>query len=196
MRFTFVTFIIGFLLLAGCKAKPKYSFGITNDSSRSGNEVTDKDDKSSVTVSWSKKFRDKLKQECITKVSETVSEGEAARYCNCLNEKIESKYPDEDEVQSNLSQADIDSIKPDCLALTSVKNDRSANNTQGWSVEDQRGWMDNCTPGAGKTLGAAAANNYCDCMMRKLMKEYPDSKDIGSVSQSHLNALASGCLGK
>ena len=158
--------------------------------------MADGSDKSSVIVSWSKKFRDKLTQECITKVSQKLSATEAFRYCNCLTEKVEAKYPDEDEVQSNLSQADIESMKPDCLALTSVQNDRSAANSQGWTAEDQREWMNNCTPDAGKTLGAAAANNYCDCMMRKLIKEYPDPKDIGSVSQTHLNALASDCLGK
>ena len=196
MRLTFVVLITGIVLVSGCKQKPKYSFGITNDASKSGNEVADNDEKNSVTVSWSKKFRDKLTQECITKVSETVSATEAFRYCNCLTIKVEAKYPDEDEVQSNLSQADIESMKPDCLALTSVQNDRSAGNSPGWSAEDQREWMDNCTPEAGKTLGRAAANDYCDCVMKKMMKEYPDAKDVGSVSQTHLNALASDCLGK
>ena len=68
MRLTFVTFFIGIVLLAGCKSKPKYSFEITNDSSKSA-KGTDTGDSSSVGGSWSKKFRDKLTQECITKVS-------------------------------------------------------------------------------------------------------------------------------
>jgi outer membrane murein-binding lipoprotein Lpp len=195
MRRSFVI-ISGFMLLAGCESKPKYSFEIANDPSKSGNAVAELNNKSSTTASWSKKFRDQLTQDCINKVSKTVSAAEASRYCSCLTEKVEVKYPDEDEVQSNLSQEDIENMKPDCLALTSVQNNRPANNKEGWSIEDQRGWMDNCTPGAGKTLGTSAANKYCDCMMRKLMKEYPVAKDIGSVPQTHLNALASGCLGK
>ena len=195
MRLTFVIIFIVFVLLAGCRSKPKYSFEITNDSSKQG-KGTDTGVNSPVGVSWSKKFRDKFTQECITKVSESVSEAEALRYCSCLTEKVEAKYPDEDEVQSSLSQEDIESMKPDCLALTSVQNSGSAVNSKGWSAQDQRDWMNNCVPGADKALGTSAANNYCDCMMRKLMKDYPDAKDIGSVSQSHLNALASGCLGK
>ena len=34
-----------------------------------------------------------------------------------------------------------------------------------------------------------SSKDYCDCMLKKLNQEYPDSKDVYKASKTHLRAL-------
>lgn len=217
MRNTYVVLIIVIMILAGCKPKSKSTMEFkTNDSSKSNNGLTMPDigdiknnsnpnnSNSSGSSNWSKEYRNKFLQGCISKASEKVSAAEAFSYCNCMTEKVEAKYPNEKEVDASLTSADIESMRQGCVSNSNStqsnpsynQQNNSNNSTQSWSVSDQREFMDNCTPGASKSMGSAAAYNYCDCMLKKLMQEYPNSADVGNVSKSHMSELASDCLRK
>ena len=232
MRNTSFILIIAIMFLGGCKPKSKSSLEIkTSDSSKSNNGLkmpdignlknnsnnsnnpnnhnnnnnnNNNNSNNLSSGSWSKAYRDKFIQGCVSKASEKVSESEAYSYCNCMAVKVEAKYPNENEVDAKLTSTDIESMRNGCLpnsnqsnpSYNQPNNNNSNNNTAAWSVSDQREFMDNCTPGASKTLGTSAATDYCDCMMRKLMQEYPNSKDVGNVSKTHMSALANDCLGR
>jgi hypothetical protein len=222
MRKTSFILIIAILLLGGCKPKSQSSLEIKTDSSKSNNgfKMPDLGDiknnpntpnnqnnsnnyNNSNNSGWSKTYRDKSVQDCVTKASEKMSESEAFSYCNCMVAKVEAKYPNENNVESRLTSSDIESMKNGCLSnsnQTNPSNDNSNKsnnyNSGSWSMADQREFMDNCTPGASKSLGTSVATDYCDCMMKKLMREYPNSKDVGDVSSAHMSELANGCLGR
>jgi len=228
MRSTSFILIIAIIFLAGCKPKSQSSLQIKTDSTNSSNKGLKMPDigdlknnsnnsnnpnnynnsNNSNSGSWSKTYRDKFIEGCVTKASEKVSQSEAYSYCSCMATKVEAKYPNENTVDNSLTSADIETMRTGCLPNTSTQNnpsyDQSNNsnnsnnyhNTSSWSVADQNEFMDNCTPGASKTLGASGGNSYCDCMLKKLMSEYPNSKDVGNVSKEHMSALASQCLGK
>lgn len=235
MRSTSVILVIAIILLAGCKPKSQSSLQIKTDSSNSSNKVKMPDigdlknnsnnsnnsnnpnnsnntnnynnSNNSSSGSWSKTYRDKFVEGCVTKASEKVSQSEAYSYCSCMATKVEAKYPNESTVDNSLTSADIETMRVGCLPNTSTQNNPSYNqpnnsnnsnnyNNQSWSVADQNEFMDNCTPGASKSLGASQGSSYCDCMLRKLMREYPNSKDVGNVSKEHMSQLASECLGK
>jgi hypothetical protein len=211
--------VIAIMLLAGCKPKSKNSLTTKTDStSNKGMNMPDigdlkKDNNTTNTMTtssnWSKTYRDKFLQGCITKASEKVSAAEAFSYCNCMTDKVEAKYPNENEVDAKLTSADIESMRVGCNSNTSSNdqnNNNSSNNSNSnnsntytsgaWSASDQKEFMDNCTPGASKTLGNSGAFSYCDCMLKKLMYEYPNSADVGNVSKSHMTELANDCLRK
>ena len=210
MRKASLIIAVVLLILSGCKPKSKSSLEIkTNDSTKSNNglkmpDVGDFKNNSNNTYNsnWSKEYRDKFLQGCISKASEKVSAADAFSYCNCMAQKVEAKYPVETEVDNKLSEADIESMRAGCLPSTSNQtspsnnqsNNNTYNNSRGWSASDQREFMDNCTPGASKSLGTSAATDYCSCMMQKLMVEYPDSKDAGNATKSHMSELAADCL--
>ena len=208
MRNTSFILIMIIMLLGGCKPKSKSSLEIKTDSSKSNNglkmpDVGDLKNSSNNSSNsngsgWSKTYRDKFVQGCVTKASEKVSQSEAYSYCSCMAVKVEAKYPNENDVDARLTASDIESMRTGCLSNSNQSNSSNdnSNNSQNWSTSDQREFMDNCTPGASKTLGTSAATDYCDCMLRKLMKEYPNSKDVGGVSSAHMSALANDCLGK
>ena len=206
--------VIAIILFTGCKPKSKSSLEIKNDSTKSNigvkmPDIGDIKTNSNTTTSsnWSKEFRNKFVQDCISKASENVSAADAFSYCNCMTEKVEAKYPNENEVNAKVTNDDIASMRPGCLPNSNNStnnNSNSSNNstynntttTANWTEADKREFMNNCTPGASKTLGTSGATDYCDCMMRKLMQEYPNSADVGNVSQTHMSALAADCLKK
>lgn len=208
MRNSSLILIIAIMVLIGCKPKSKSSLEIKSDSSKSNNAFNMPDvgdlknnSNSSGSSNWSKEYRNKFLQGCIGKASEKVSAAEAFSYCNCMTEKVEVKYPNETEVDASLTNADIEAMKPGCVSSNSTNNQsytqpnsNNSNATASWSVSDQREFMDNCTPGASKSLGTTAATNYCDCMMKKLMQQYPNSADIGNVSKTEMSSLASTCI--
>lgn len=178
--------IFAIIFTAGCNSK--------SQSSKIG-------DIGSAGSGWTKNYRNNFLQDCIGKASKTVSPSEAFTYCNCMTEKVEAKYPDEMDVDAKLLNTDIAAMKQDCLASNSKKaiqqkDEADNSNSQGWSDSDQRVFIDNCIPTVNKTLGTSGAAGYCDCLLKKLMQEYPDSKDVDKASRAHLAALASECLKK
>lgn len=206
MRSTSVMLLIAILIMAGCKPKSKSTFDIKTDSTKSTSNMPDIGDlknnsnnSTAVSGNWSKEYRNKFLQGCIAKASEKVSATEAFSYCNCMTEKVELKYPDEKAVDASLTNADIESMRVGCISTTSTQtnpsyNQPNTNSTATWSASDQKEFMDNCTPGASKSLGTSGANNYCDCAMRKLMQSYPNSADLATASESQIKALTADCL--
>ena len=196
--------LISILVLNGCKPKSKSSLEFKTDTTTSskGTNMPDVGDlkttplntMSSGSSNWSMEYRDKFIRDCISKASEKVSNADATSYCNCMTEKVEVKYPNEKEVDARLTSADIESMRPGC-AVTNPTQPNTSNSSGNWSAFDQKEFMDNCTPGASKTLGTGATD-YCDCMLKKLMNEYPNSQDVGNVSQAHMKELATDCLKK
>lgn len=205
MRNTYAILVIAIMILASCKPKSKSALEIKTDSSKTTSNMPDVGDlnnnsNNSTTGagSWSKEYRNKFLQGCIGKASEKVSASEAFSYCNCMTEKVEMKYPDEKVVDASLTNADIETMRVGCVSTTSTQTNPSnnqQNSSASWSAADQKEFMDNCTPGASKSLGTRAAN-YCDCMMKKLMVSYPNSADVGNVSKSQMSALASDCISR
>ena len=148
---------------------------------------------------WSKSYRDEFIKGCIDKAAETVNASEAATYCNCMAEKVEAGYPDENEVESKLSNKVIATMKKECLTFASKQDRKKEGNEsslQGWPDADQKQFIDNCIPTVNRMLNANGSAQYCDCLLKKLMQEYPDSKEVDKASRSHLSALANECLGR
>lgn len=180
----YLIFIFAIVLVSGCKTNSKLP------------EIGD------VTIkgagNWSKEYRNKVIKDCIDKASKKLSVSDAFSYCDCMSKKVEAKYPDENEVE--LSKEDIETMKSGCLPSNSTQgnqtNESNAGDAKAWSVDDQREFIDNCIPTADRSLGTSGANNYCDCLLKKLMQEYPDSKNVDKATKSHLSILAAGCLGK
>ena len=222
MRNRSLILIIAIMVLIGCKPRTKSSLELkTTDSSKTTtkgltmpdvgdlkNNTSNNNNNTNTSVSsWSKEYRNKFLQGCIGKASEKVSAADAFSYCNCMAEKVEAKYPNENEVDAKLTDADIESMKPGCLTSSTQSNssnnqsnntynnsNSNNNNSQKWSDADQREFMNNCVPGASKTLGNTGATDYCSCMMNKIMAEYPDSKDAGNMPKDHMTSLANDCL--
>ena len=142
--------------------------------------------------SWSQDYRSKFLSGCISKASESVTLAAATSYCECMAAKVELKYPVETEVDSKLTSADIDVMKVGCNASSQSQNNNQSNSGS-WSYAVQKQFMDDCIPAASSSLGQVKATTYCDCMMTKLMQEYPNSEDAVNMPKNRMSQLATEC---
>lgn len=74
------------------------------------------------------------------------------------------------------------------------------NDSQGWSKSDENRFMDDCEGTAKENVGAARANEYCDCMLQRMKKMYSSYKeaddDLKGATQEEINKLAAPCNGE
>ncbi len=145
--------------------------------------------------SWSSEYRSKFLSGCISKASESATLAVATSYCECMTVKVEAKYSNENEVDAKLTSADIDAMKGGCNTSAQNQNNNQSNSgNSAWSSSDQKEFMDNCVPGASSSLGQAKATTYCDCMLTKIIQEYPNSQNAANMPKSRMTQLAADCL--
>jgi hypothetical protein len=74
------------------------------------------------------------------------------------------------------------------------------NDSQGWSKSDENRFMNDCEGTAKENVGAARANEYCDCMLQRMKKMYSSYKeaddDLKGATQEEINKLAAPCNGE
>jgi hypothetical protein len=203
----FLILIIALVIDAGCKQGTNSTTDSKTDSSKTsakglnmpdvGDLGTGNNSTLGTGGSWSKEYRNKFVQGCIGKASEQISAAEAFSYCNCMAEKVEAKYPSQAQVDESLTDSDIESMKPGCLTSSSTQsntNNNQSNDNKAWPAADQQIFMDNCVPGASKSLGSGTATTYCTCIMNKLMAESPNPQQVDKISRERMSVLAKDCL--
>ncbi len=62
-----------------------------------------------------------------------------------------------------------------------------------WSDDEQKAFMDNCTPGASENPGIDA-EKYCSCMLEKIMDEYPKAVDADKMTMEEMTDMAKDCM--
>lgn len=93
---------------------------------------------------------------------------------------------------------------------TDFTNDDKKNNTDnvssnddsgaGWSKSDESRFMNDCEGTAKENVGAARANEYCDCMLQRMKKKYSSyaetNRELEGATKEEINELAAPCNGK
>lgn len=188
MRHTLAALFCILIIIGGCKPKPGTTngFGLPVD-----NKTTT--DNSGKKRNWSDDYRKELRTE-IHEYARKNGIPNTLDYGICVIDALEAKFPGENvDKQSAEAQQILQNCKTNNSQTPSLSDQSNTNNSAQWSAADQKEFMDNCTPGAVKSLNERAGTEYCDCMMKKLMQEYPNSKDVGNATESHLTQLAVAC---
>ena len=192
MKPQYFILIISFVMLGSCKPKTNSSSGF--DQLNMGNNTSKTNDNNS--KKWSKTYWNKIFKE-LTGYAEknNVPNGYIFNYVSCVITSLEQKFPNENvDPQNEEAQKILKSCESEYSNSQPNSNSSNSNNsTKVWSAADQQEFLDNCVPGASKSLTPRAGKDYCNCMLQKLMKEYPDSKDVSNASERHLKILATDC---
>lgn len=122
---------------------------------------------------WSSEDRHTFINSCIETAKEGMSHDSARFYCYCMEELIEHKYPNVEDV-AKLQEGEFN--KPEwqdkvagCLGGT-------------WKSEERNVFLENCISSAKDGgIDAVKATNYCECMLFKIEKMYPDALEAGEV---------------
>ena len=71
---------------------------------------------------------------------------------------------------------------------------RDDDNGSGWTKSDESRFMSDCEGTAKQNVGAARANEYCDCMLQRMKKMYSSyteaDRDLAGATQDEINKLA------
>ncbi len=201
MKQTCLLLALAFMLLVGCKPKSqsKNAFD-TQDVTTVKNKNTNNVETSG---HWTQSYRDDLSKELQKYARKMgIPATHTDEFTNCVINSLEVKFPSENvdyqsaETQSILQSCERTYTNEESNSnLNSNSNSYNSNSSSSpaWSAADQQEFLDNCTPGASKSLGSRAGSDYCNCVMKKLMLEYPDSRDVSKASQQHISELAAEC---
>ncbi len=139
---------------------------------------------------WPSNERTTFITECINTAKKNMSSDSARHYCYCMQEKMETKYPD---------IADANKVTAKDLASPEwVKEIRSCIGGT-WSAKDREEFVSSCVNSAKASLGETKAKSYCECMMFKIEKLYPNATDAAKITAEDFKTdswqkLIKGCL--
>ena len=77
--------------------------------------------------------------------------------------------------------------------LTSCGEEKKTDPSRRWASEDQEEFRKSCFENAKTGIGEAKARKYCDCMLEKVMKRYPDVNDTEKMTMGETVELAKEC---
>jgi len=139
---------------------------------------------------WPSKERSTFITECIGTAKKNLSGDSARFYCYCMQEKMEIKYPD---------FADASKITSKDLASAEwVKEIRSCIGGT-WKKSEREEFVTSCINSAKANLGETKAKSYCECMLFKIEKIYPNADDATKITAEDFKTdywqkLIKGCL--
>jgi len=212
--------VAAFMVLMSCKQKGSNTTSTTDSTKTTngiklpdigklnpGNNTNNNNTNTQSTGTWSKSYKDKIVGDCIAEASKNISASQAYTYCNCMADKVEAKYPNENDADTKLTESEMQAMKNDCMGTQSNnpnnnQNQSNQNNTynnnqnnQGsWSSDEQNQFLRDCISTASNSIGNARATSYCNCMMQKIMKEYPIYSQAQNIPNDLINSWAKDCL--
>ena len=139
---------------------------------------------------WPSNERYTFITDCIGTAKKSMSSDSARFYCYCMQEKMEVKYPDI-----------ADANKLTAKELSSPEWVKEIKSCIGgtWSSKDREEFVTSCVNSAKASLGETKAKNYCECMMFKIEKIYPNATDAAKITAEDFKTeswqkLIKGCL--
>ena len=128
----------------------------------------------------------------------------------CKNDKSSKDKDDRSSTKEKDDYSNSDDKKEDKSTDYKTKDDNTAtddkpaqsddDNGAGWSRSDENKFMDDCEGTAKVNVGAARANEYCDCMLQRMKRKYSSyreaDRDLAGATQDEINKLAAPCNGK
>jgi hypothetical protein len=139
----------------------------------SGAPVTDKPGEKK---GWPSSERYNFIRECINTAKKNLREDAARFYCYCMQEWIESKYPTIEEAgtitEDDMNSPTFQKKVKECQVGT-------------WTAESRNEFLTECKNSA-KEMGEEKARSYCECMLFKVEKAYPNAADTNKLTEDVL----------
>lgn len=128
--------------------------------------------------SWTSKDKNDFIRECIATATESLGAEKASFYCNCMQIKVEVKYPTVGEAgkitETDLQSAEFQKMITDCMG--------------GWSGAEKVVFTNDCLKEAKKTMSDLTASKYCDCALSKVESRLPVFSDAQYLIPDKINS--------
>jgi hypothetical protein len=138
---------------------------------------------------WPQEYRNKFLTDCFS-TAKPLGEDSARRYCACMANKLEAKYPDSKEVdkltEADFEKPELKQLIRDCLSMK-------------WPEKDRNTFLASCEKNATPNVGAEKAKSYCSCMLDKIQVKYARAEDADKITKADLEkpewkAMLKACL--
>ena len=130
---------------------------------------------------WPSAERTAFISECVKTAKANMSEDSARSYCYCMQEKVEKKYPTIEEA-SKITAADMQSE----VWQKEIRNCMTSNSQ--WTSVDRSGFVTECVNAAKGNMTEQKAKSYCECMLFKVEKKYPNPTDAGEITDETMKS--------
>ncbi len=128
--------------------------------------------------SWTSKDKNDFTRECIANATEALGAEKASFYCNCMQIKVEAKYPTVTEAgkitEADLQSAEFQKMIKDCMG--------------GWNGAEKVVFTNDCLKEAKKTMSDLKARSYCDCALSKIEWRLPVFSDAQYLIPDKINS--------
>lgn len=128
---------------------------------------------------WPPEERLAFVSECIKEAQKGMSKDSARFYCHCMLERVEKRYPTIEEA-SNVTEADMRS--------EAWQKDVEACLVGNWTSKNRAEFMADCVKSAKTGVGEEKATTYCECMMYKMERYFPNYADAGKLAEEKLRS--------
>jgi len=132
---------------------------------------------------WTEAQKDKLRKGCTDGLAGTVEKNSAVKYCDCVVEQAMKKYKSSAEMDKNGTEEEGKKMGTACISELLPPGPKASSEETtpapiGWTEEAKNKFKDNCVQNTIKSGHAQqAANNYCSCVLVKLMAKYKTSEE-------------------
>ena len=65
---------------------------------------------------------------------------------------------------------------------------------QTWDEQTRASFVNNCTSESKTRMSEAAAKEYCDCMLQKIVAKYPNPADANNMTITETQDMAKDCV--
>lgn len=162
--------------------------------------TSDKDDYSNNSRSnWTRSDVDEFVNSCVREaVKGGMVRSKAEDYCSCMQKKLENIYPDTRDVGDvDMETPSMKRLVKDCLGNTGSSDNDDSYSSSGWTRRDEDKFVNDCIGTARQNVGQARAEEYCECMLRKVKRMYSSyneaDRELKGITQRELEDLAADC---
>jgi hypothetical protein len=217
MKFLLVVFLVFTASMYSCKPRKTKSetTQATQDSAK--RSLIEKPSTTNTGTGWPSSDKDEFVDECVKNAANQLNTADAITYCRCMQQAIEQKYPDSKNL--NLTEAETQTLATACVLKHNLKPNQNTGNSGNtpdpniggtpptnpaynrgdddatpWTTYERQVFLDNCAPKLVQSMGATRAQNYCECMLQKIMIMAPNAQDADKISKSTMQQWGRDCL--
>src|SRR5687767_4897127 len=129
---------------------------------------------------WTATDRGPFITECVKSAKAGMSEDSAKYYCYCMLEKVEKIYPDPTKATAVLNKNTLSSPEWKKIIMACMG--------AYWPAADRKDFMSSCIASATPSIGETKAASYCECMMYKIERRYPNINDANKITEETLSS--------
>ena len=179
-----ILFLFSFAMISVVNAQAKPKVIVKKTATQQKVKVVTTDTISLGNGNWTAAEQKSFVNSCVR--SSNMGDAKGTAYCNCMLSKLMKIYPKASDA-SAMSQEKMIDLAKECLGA-------NRRGDSAWTANERTAFLKECSANAVKSMGPEKTKTYCNCMLVKIEKAFPNPADTGKMTTEELNKWATECL--